>query len=227
MQTLYRRAGADTYFVVTDLDETFHAAVRKLEFEPVQGGFARRFPSNSPHLERIYENFVRYIEDVILQRAGMRPVPWEQTLKMFLRLADGHPINWWLAGSAALAVRGLDVGPGDVDLVTDDAGAHQIGELLLDYLIEPVTPVVTWDCKWFGRACIHACIEWIGGVDEQSGSDFGPAVARRLETVTWHGYKLHVPPLETQIEANERRGRTTRVELIRQSLRSREAPSPL
>lgn len=107
-------------------------------------------------------------------------MPWEYALETFLSLVDGRSINWWLAGSAALAVRGLDVIPGDFDLVTDDAGAHQLGEVLLDYLVEPVVPVRNWACNWFGRSFVDASIEWVGGVDERAGGDFGPAVARRL-----------------------------------------------
>jgi hypothetical protein len=31
--------------------------------------------------------------------------------------------DWWLTGSDALAVRGVDVSPRDLDVVTDAAGA--------------------------------------------------------------------------------------------------------
>ena len=59
MHTLRRRAGAHIYVMVADLDEAYHETVRKLEFEPVDGGFARRFAADSPHLERIYANLAR------------------------------------------------------------------------------------------------------------------------------------------------------------------------
>ena len=65
---------------------------------------------------------------------------------------DAHDITWWLVGSTALAVRGLDVSPRDVDLVVDEVGAHWLAELLLDDLIAPVTPIQTWSARWFGRA---------------------------------------------------------------------------
>jgi hypothetical protein len=52
------------------------------------------------------------------------------------------------------------------------------------------------------------------GVDSPSPADFGPIPASRLETVTWEGWQLRVPPLDLQRAASERRGRTDRVALI-------------
>jgi hypothetical protein len=196
MHTLCKRAGAYIYFIVADLDEAYHETVRKLEFEPVDGGFARCFPADSPHLKRIYVNFARSVADVIFQKAGVRSAPWEQALDTLLHLMDVHDITWCLVGSAALAVHGLDVSPRDVDLVVDEVGAQRLAELLLDDLIEPVTPGETWSARWSGRAFPGALVEWVGGVDEHH---CWGAIAN-WETITWRGHRLRVPPLDTQRE---------------------------
>jgi hypothetical protein len=196
MHTLCKRAGAYIYFMVADLDEAYHETVRKLEFEPVDGGFARRFPADSPHLERIYANFACSVADVILQKAGVRPAPWDRVLDKVLRLMDAHAITWWLVGSSALAARGLDVSPRDVDLVVDEVGAHRLAELLLDDLIEPLTPVESWSARWFSRAFPGALVEWVGGVDEHHCW----GATANWETITWRGHRLRVLPLDTQRE---------------------------
>jgi hypothetical protein len=200
--------------MVADLDGAYHETVRKLEFEPVDGGFARRFSADSPHLERIYANFARSAEDVILQKAGVRPAPWDRVLGKVLHLMDAPDITSWLVGSTALAVCGRDVSPRDVDLVVDEVGAHRLAQLLLDDLIEPVTPIESWSARWFGRAFPGALVEWIGGVDEHHywGS------AALWETVTWRGHQLRVPPLEELLIGAERRGLTARASLIRKAL---------
>ena len=202
LHTLCRRAGAHIYFMVADLDEAYHETVRKLEFEPVDGGFARRFSADSPHLERIYASFARSAEDVILQKAGVRSAPWDRVLDNALRLMDAHDITWWLVGSTALAVRGLDISPRDIDLVVDEAGAHRLAALLLDDLIEPVTPIETWSARWFGRAFPGALVEWVGGVDEHH---YWGAKAN-WETITWRGHRLRVPPLTVAPRSAPRRG---------------------
>jgi len=222
MRTIYRTTDGRAYFVVADLDEAYHDSVRHLGFQPVEDGWARAFPADSPHLDRAYENFARCAEEYILQRAEARPVPWQRALETFLRLVEGRPIIWWLVGSAALAVRGFNVVPGDLDLNVDDAGAHLLGDALLDYLIEPVTPVQGWFCNWFGRSFPGACLEWVGGVDGRADTpqvtDFGPVAARRAEHVLWNGYRVPVPPLDLQLAVNERRGRHERAAMIRRAL---------
>jgi len=223
MRTLRRSDGDHTLFVVTDLDDAYRDAARRLNFAPVEDGVARGFPSASPHLDHIYDIFAQRVDDIFAQRAGVRPVPWEHALESVIRRLEGRPIDWWLVGSAALAVRGLAVTPGDVDLAVDDAGARPLGEALLDDLIEPVVPVEGWVCDWFGRAFPGALVEWVGGVNERADqpttSDFGPITASRRETVIWRGHPLHVPPLDLQLAVSEARGRMEQAALIRSALR--------
>jgi len=223
MRTRCRQDGDHTFFVVTDLDDAYRGAAHRLNFAPVEDGVARGFPSTSPHLDRIYETFDRCADDLFAQRAGVRPAPWEHALESVIRRLEGQSIDWWLVGSAELAVRGLAVSPGDVDLAVDGAGARRLGEALLDDLIEPVVPVEGWVCDWFGRAFPGALVEWVGGVNERAdrptASDFGPIAARRRETVSWWGHRLYVPPLDLQLAVSEARGRTEQAALIRGALR--------
>jgi hypothetical protein len=53
---------------------------------------------------------------MVLQRARIVPIPWEDALLEFLRRVGRSDLRWWLYGSAALALRGLDVEPGDVHI---------------------------------------------------------------------------------------------------------------
>ena len=186
---------------------------------PWQGdGYGRAFPSDTPGLDRIYANFERVIEEAVLQAARVIPMPWERALAAFLEIVEGQEIDWWLTGSAALAVARLEIEPRDIDLVVADADAGPLGALLLDHLYEPVLPVTDWICNWFGRAFLHARIEWVGGVnatiDGNGVSDAGPTAAEMLEWIAWQGSKIRVPPLSLQLDVSRRRGLTDRVETI-------------
>ena len=222
MRTIYRTAGSQIYFIISELDAAYHDAARDLAYNRVEDGFAKVYPANTPHLDRIYQNFEHYAEEMILQMARVHAVPWEQALLAFLQIIEEQNIDWWLTGSAALSVRGLDVTPRDLDLVVDDKGAQKLGELLLNYLIEPVVDTQGWFCKWFGRAFLHARVEWVGGVDESADepeiSDFGPTAASQLESTNWRGYEIRVPRLDLQLKVNERRGLTERVEKIKHAM---------
>jgi hypothetical protein len=169
-------------------------------------------------MERIYVNFERYAEEMLLQAAGIHPVPWEQAPNAFLKIIEHQDLDWWLTGSMALCVRGIDIKPRDFDFVFDGEGDQRLGDLLLQYLYEPVMPVEDWTSNWFGRAFLHARIEWVSDVNdsiEQYGpSDADPTAAKLLEMVSWRGNEILVPPLDLGLAVSERRGLTERVEKI-------------
>ena len=219
MKTLRKTRGAQTYFIISELDPAYYHTMRDLAFSQVEDGYAKAFPTNSSHLDRCYQNFERCAEELILQAAHVHPAPWEQALLALLEKVEDQNINWWLVGSAALAARGINVSPRDIDLSVDDEGAHKLGEVLQDHLIQPVEAAEDWICNWFGRAFLHTRLEWVGGVDERADtpeiSDFGPTAASRRETIFWHGHRLRIPPLDLQLIVSERRGLTERVEKIK------------
>lgn len=202
-----REAEGQIEFVLSEVAPIYHQAVRDLGYSEVANEFRRTLPVSTPLLERICKNFGHYAEEMILQTARVYTVPWEKALHAFLDRVEPHNLDWWLGGSAALAIRGFDVAPRDFDIVIDDRGAQQLGSILLEHLVEPVTPV-EWFCNWWGRAFLYARIEWVGGVDSRADhpeiSDFGPTAASRLETVEWRGRPIRVPPLELQLEVNRR-----------------------
>jgi len=222
MRTMCKTVGEQTWFMIADLDPAYHAAARDLAYSPAEEGFAKSYPAGTPHLDTIYEHFARYAEPMILQAARAMPVPWEQALEALLERVAGEPLDWWIGGSAALALRGAPVAPRDFDLIVDAASAQRLGGLLFDYLIEPVVPVEGWFCSWWGRAFLHARIEWVGEVGERADqpemSDFGPAAARRLETIAWRGHAIRVPPLDLQLRVSRRRGLAERVAHIERLL---------
>jgi len=147
MDTKVRCDGGRAAFLLLDVPASYEAAVRRLGFEPDAEGFARYFAVESAHLERSYATFARCAQEMILQEAGEHTVPWEDTLALIARLMAEHAIRWWLVGSVALAARGLDVQPGDVDLVVDEEGSAGLTEALLDSLVEPIRPSTTWSAK--------------------------------------------------------------------------------
>ena len=204
-------------YVLSEVPSPCRQAVVDLGYEQSGPEFRRTLPLTAPYDERVGRTFGRDAEAMVLQTARVQTVPWEKALLAFLELVEPHRLDWWLGGSAALAVRGLDLNPRDFDLVTDEEGAQRLGEVLAEHLVEPLTRV-DWFCTWWGRAFLHARLEWVGGLDPRADqpavSDFGPTAAARLETVHWRGHPIRVPPLELQLEVSRRRGMWGRVELI-------------
>jgi hypothetical protein len=114
------------------VDPIFSDVLRNLHYLPLEEGFAKSFPTDTPGLDGIFRNFRRCAEEMVMQGAGLQPVPWEECLLGFLETVERRDIDWWLCGSAALAVRGVGIEPHDIDLVVADSDAERLGELLLD-----------------------------------------------------------------------------------------------
>jgi hypothetical protein len=211
-----------TQFRLVRVADELVAAVRKAGFTAGDGHWFKEFPAGTPHLDRAWSNFERLVEPMLRQTAGLEPVPWSSALEEVCRRLDPAGVDWWLTGSAALAVRGIPVSPGDLDLVVSEADSRRVGDLLLDGLVEPVAPA-DWFCSFWGRAMLGARVEWVGGVgpaaDEPEPTDFGLVAAARLETVRWRDRSLRVPPLDLQRAVSVRRGLDDRVRLIDASQR--------
>lgn len=213
MKTRLVKSAGTTSFVIEELDPAFREEVLGLFYTPLQDGFAKQFPASTPHLGRIYQRFATYAEEMILQSAGLLPVLWENAFSSFLDIIEGESIKWRLAGSVGLAIRGIDVTPRDIDLAVDNAGAQKLGELLLDYLVEPVIPTTGWIANWFGRAFMAVRVEWVG-VDN-------PFDLEGLEEIEWAGKAIPAPPLEIHLEEDNQRGLFERAGKIEEYLQNR------
>jgi hypothetical protein len=216
------RNGRAIYEVRTG-DEAYQDRLQHVGFADQGGGRFTRNLSDHGDVAAIHRRFARHLEELLLQSARRRPVPWPDALTLFLDRVEGSRLNWFLYGSGALAVRGLDVDPGDLDFWVDDA--ELAGEIFEDLLIEPVTEMRGWIADRGGRAFAGCIVEWISqvhpDVDRPSPHEQGPTARGRLEQVAWHGRTVAVAPLDLQLAVAERRGRTELAARIRDHMAGR------
>jgi hypothetical protein len=163
---------------------------------------------------------------MVQQSARLVPVPWQAALREVLSRLDGSGMTWWLYGSAALAIRGIAVEPGDIDINLSDCMV--MGRIFDDLLVTPVERMHGWVARCGGRAFAHATIEWISEPlveldDPTAPHEQGPFIESELETVAWYGRMVRVPPLTAQLRVCDLRGLTERVGLIRGAIRSAAA----
>jgi hypothetical protein len=209
-------------FVVRTDEPTYRERLVKMGWQPTStsGEFTRRLDA-SPEVEEIFERFSRYIETMVRQKARLEPIDWGRGLREFVDRVDDSGLHWWLYGSCALAVRGLAVAPGDLDIRVDDA--YLTGRVMADLLVEPVTGMRGWVADAGGRAYAGVLIEWLAG-PHPSGLDppheQDDAASSHLELVQWHGVEIPVPTLKLQLAVAERRGLEDRVSVIRRALRT-------
>lgn len=209
------------HFVVTTRDPICQERIVHMGWQPAgDNSYVRKLSANGD-LTRIHENFRRHVKEMVLQSARLAPVPWDIALEEFLARVSGTGLDWWLYGSAALAVRGIEIVPGDVDFAVDDA--HHTGRIFHDLLVEPVTGPLDWVAKWIGRAFHCALFEWsahAASAVESAPNEFGRWAADRLETIAWRGHPVRVPRLDVQLAVAVQRGLTDRAAMISQLMES-------
>jgi hypothetical protein len=133
-----------------------------------------------------------------------------------------YGIRWWLIGSGMLFVRGLDVHPRDLDIITYKTEIRKIEKAFTPYIIEPFCQCTDWVVKGYG--CIDHSFEIGFGFEPEDTIGYEnevhslPYAEKHLEPVNWKGYDILVPPLETEILANKRRNRTHIVKMIKERL---------
>ncbi|HEX5190153.1 MAG TPA: hypothetical protein VFW16_11460 [Streptosporangiaceae bacterium] len=205
-------------FLAFDVDPRFDATMEALAWQRSGGAWGRQIACEAAVAEPALANLRTFMSPLLRQAAGLEPVPWQDALDELCSRFEAGGVGWFLGGSAALAVRGAPLTPHDLDLITDDADAIRVGDLLADVILEPVA-TAEWPLSiWWGRAFLYARVEWAGGMtaaaDQPQVTDFGPVAASQLETVRWRGWQLRVPPLHLQRAVCDRRGLTARVAMI-------------
>lgn len=182
--------------------------------------YTKTFKRPIQNLETCMENFRQHAFEMFSQLGYFMPVPWQNALLEFLKRVDGTDIDWWLTGSCAACIRGIKLDPHDVDIMIDSGSIEKINNLFADCIVIPIVDTNGWLTKDFGVIFKHARIDIASDpskvLNHPEPVDCSPYAKEHLETVQWEGYKIKVPPVTLQINANKLRDRTQRVELLTQ-----------
>jgi hypothetical protein len=154
------------------------------------------------------------------QQARQRgaPIPWEVALDEVLAVAGRERLFVAVVGSVALAMRGIDIEPGDIDLITDETGAFALQRALLDRVLWPTVDIGWPVAQWFGCAFSHAKVEWAGNLRRLTRTEW----QARAEVVEWRGHRVEVPSIRWSLDIERRRRRTEHVAAIERHLRATE-----
>ena len=179
MRATIRDRGDEVCFVVEDVDAATAALLAAQFYAEVDGRFEKRFRRDGllfPHdFGAIEARWVRY-----LRESRDRRVTPEAVDRALTWVADRHAeagIDWWLAGSAALYVRGIDLLPHDIDVMSYLREAEALAPVVEGSIVEPFQRVSDWVVKGFGvidrGVRIDYAFEPEAWVDGQGIVDFG------------------------------------------------------
>lgn len=225
MNISFREDGNEVAFVVADYLPAHTTALEASYYSFEEGSYVKRFSKDSHNLEDAKGAFARHAEEMFSQIAGLRPVPWEDALLAFIEKIQGTGIDWWLTGSCATCLRGIDLRPHDLDIMLRSKDIDKLNQVFRGHIVEPIRSSQGWVVDYFGVLFLNARIDLAFDpqpfVDDPEPADFGPYAMDHLEEVLWRDHTVRVPPLDLQLRVNQRRGRSDRVRAIRDHLAGR------
>ena len=120
---------------ITEADADQRAALDELGHP---ADVVHRYPPGTRYVGQAVANLRRTLDEMVRQRIDKTPTGWTTAFRDLLGRAGQAQIQFAVVGSVALAVRGVDVRPGDIDLLTTLEGTDALGEAYRDVLVVPV-----------------------------------------------------------------------------------------
>ena len=207
---------------ILDADPGQQKALAELGFG---ADLVRRYPPGTRYFDRAVANLRQNLDEIVRQRIAGTPPGWAGPLEDLLRRAGQARVPVAVVGSAALAARGVDVRPGDIDVITTMDGVDALADSYQESLVMPVATVPGFG-KWSRAFSGGIRVEWLGNPARPLESPWPLAasawsIASPFEEIRWENRILCVPPLEVQRRAEVHRGRPDRAAAIDEYLQSR------
>ena len=145
------------------------------------------------------------------------------TLFSFHDRLAGSDIVWAVTASANLMLQGLDVTPGDIDVVTAADGTYRIEELFSEHVVRPVQPPETTADEdkgirsHYGAISIDGIeVELMGGLEHRIDGEWVPIddVAENRTFVEQDGRDIPVMALNHELASYRSFGDADRVALL-------------
>lgn len=208
---------------ILDADLGQQTALEALGFGP---DLVRRYAPGTRYFDRAVANLRQHLGEMVRQSiTSGTPPGWAGPLEDLLRRAGQARVPVAVVGSAALAARGVDVRPGDIDVITTEDGVDALADSYQESLVMPVATVPGFGR--FGRAFTGGIrVEWLGNPARPQEGPWPLAASAwsidsPFEEIGWENRVLRVPPLEIQRQIEVGRERPDRVAAIDEYLRTR------
>jgi hypothetical protein len=120
---------------VSDASPGQRAALEELGFPPDR---VQRYPPGTRYFDRAVVNLRQAVDEIVTQESARTPAGWLVQFRDLLSRAESARVPLAVVGGAALAIRGIDVCPGDIDVLTTLEGADALAESYQDALVVPL-----------------------------------------------------------------------------------------
>lgn len=164
--------------------------------------FVKRYSGSVEDQDTVAENFSRLTPAMF----SGKEADWQAALIAFANRCADAGIEWYATGSVCDAIRGIDVTPHDLDLVTNTRDFWRAREIFRPEMIEPfVDNGGTWVVRYFGRICLaNVQIDLVA--DSSRNAD-----VHHYEAGEWQGRSILIEPFDIRYRTEIDRNRQDRI----------------
>ncbi len=159
-------------------------------------------------------NFTKYGELAIKQRLKILPTPWEKALSLFIAEMKKLNIDWYVHGSTAMALWGLDVAPKDVNIIIANySDFDKVRSHFYKFAIRPIERCENWMMSGLGDIFMKAviCLAF-------HNKELEPYDTSNLCQITYNGDEIYISSLEMLKKDNENFNRPDRISMIEKKI---------
>ncbi len=205
-------------FFAENVDEKYWDYFKENLWWQVGNSFIKSY-DNVKDFEYCAENFTRYGETAIKQQLKILTPPWENALDSFISEIQKLGVDWYIHGSTAMALWGIDVVPKDVNIIIANySDFDKVRDHFCKFAIRPIERCENWVMSGYGEIFMEAVI----GIAFHN-KELEPYDMRKLGRVDYKGTEVYVSSLEMLRQDNINYNRLDRVKAIEEKIKQNTA----
>jgi len=196
-----------------DVDEQYWHFFQAELWWQVGNSFIKTY-DNVRDFEHCAENFTKYGEISIKQQLKIVEAPWRKALDLFIADMKKIDVDWYIHGSAAMALWGIEVAPKNLNIIVPNySDFDKVREAFYKLALTPIERCDNWIMSGGGTIFMEANIGiWL------HNKELEPYDMSGLEQIDYNSEKFFISSLEMLRQDNEYYGRPERVRLIEERM---------
>lgn len=200
-------------YYAEEVDEQYWEYFKSALWWQIGNNFIKQY-DNVKDFNCCAENFTKYGETSIKQQLRIVPTYWEKALDSFISEIKKLDVNWYVHGSTALALWGIDVTPKDVNIIVANySDFDKVRDHFYKVAIRPIERCENWVMSGLGELFMEATI----GISFHN-KELEPYDMSKLGKIVHNGEEIYVSSLEMLKQDNEYFNRPERVRLIEERI---------
>lgn len=192
-----------------DVEEKHWEFFKCALFWQIGNNFIKQY-DNVKDFEYCAENFSKIGETAFKQQLKIISTPWEKALDLFIPEINKTGVDWFIHGSAAMALWGIDVAPKDINIIVPNySDFDKVRNHFYKLAIQPIERCDNWVMSGLGGIFMEANIGFAFHNKELEPYDMS-----QLGKVVHNGNEIYMSSLEMLKQDNLNYNRPERVKLI-------------